>query len=70
MTPMPVLLNYFLLNLSVKLYGIKIFIKSWSQETERESGNTGRLHRNLFGTLKFIEQPKTPGINIKKHGKL
>ena len=40
-----------------------------SQETERQSGNTGRLHSNPFGILKFTEQPKTPGINIQKHGK-
>ena len=25
----------------------------------------GRLHWNLFGILKFTEQPKTPGLNFK-----
>ena len=29
---------------------------------ERQSGNTGRLHRNPFGILKFTERPKTPVI--------
>ena len=33
-------------------------------------GNLGRLHKNLFGILKFTERPKTLGINIKKHDKL
>ena len=32
---------------------------------ERQSGNTGLLHRNLFGILKFTEQPKTPGLILK-----
>ena len=32
---------------------------------ERQSGNTGLLHRNPFGILKFTEQPKTPGLILK-----
>lgn len=44
--------------------------RTYSQETERKSGSTGRQHRNPIGILKFTERPKTPGINIEKHGKL
>ena len=32
----------------------------------RWSGNTGRLSRNLYVTLKFTEQPKTLGMTSKK----
>ena len=32
-----------------------------------QSGNTGRLNRNLYVMLKFTERPKTPGITSKKH---
>ena len=39
---------------------------AYSQETERYSGNTGRLNRNLYVLLKFSERPKTPGITSKK----
>ena len=28
----------------------------------RQSGNTGRLNRNLCVMLKFTERPKTPGM--------
>ena len=31
-----------------------------------QSGNTGRLNRNLYDLLKFTERPKTPGITSKK----
>ena len=33
----------------------------------RQSGNTGRLNRNLYVMLKFTERPKTPGMTSKKH---
>ena len=42
--------------------------KPKSQETEKESGNTGRLNRNLYIMLKFGQRPKTPGITLKNHG--
>ena len=42
------------------------YVSPQSQETERQSGKTGPLHRNPFGILKFTEQPKTSGINTKK----
>ena len=35
------------------------------QETERQSGNTGRLNRNLYVLLKLTERPKTPRIPFK-----
>ena len=31
-----------------------------------QSGNTGRLNRNLYVMLKFTERPKTPGMASKK----
>ena len=34
----------------------------------RQSGNMGRLNRNLYVMLKFTERPKTPTITSKKHG--
>ena len=30
----------------------------------------GRLHRNLFGILKFTKRHETPGTTFKNHGKL
>ena len=36
-----------------------------SQEMERQSGNTGRLNRNLY--VEFTEQAKTRGMTSKKH---
>ena len=30
----------------------------------------GRLHRKLFGILKFTKRHETPGITFKNHGKL
>ena len=32
----------------------------------RQSGNTGRLNRNLYVMLKFTERPKTPAMTSKK----
>ena len=32
----------------------------------RNSGNTGRLNRNLYVMLKFTKRPKTPGMTSKK----
>ena len=34
------------------------------------NGNTGCLHRNLFGTLNFTELPKAPLLNIKGDDKV
>ena len=31
-----------------------------------QSGNTGRLNRNLYVMLKFTERPKAPGMTSKK----
>ena len=32
-----------------------------------QSGNTGRLNRNLYVMLKFTERPKTPAMTSKKN---
>ena len=32
-----------------------------------QSGNTGRLKRNLYVMLKFTERPKTQGMTSKKN---
>ena len=34
--------------------------------TERQSGNTGRLNRNLYVILKFTKRPKTSEITFEK----
>ena len=31
-----------------------------------QSGNTGRLNRNLYVMLKLTERPETPGMSSKK----
>ena len=31
-----------------------------------QSGNTGRLNRNLYAMLKFTERPRTPSMTSKK----
>ena len=56
------ILNVFRLNILITW---SLCIKSKSQETERQSGNTCRLSRNLYVMLKFTERPKTPGITLK-----
>ena len=35
---------------------------------EKQSRNKGDLNRNLYVILKFAKRPRTPGINLKKHG--
>ena len=58
----------YILNLQYTYTFIQIvFNKTWSQETERQSGSTGCLNRNLCLVLKFTERPKTPGMTSKKN---
>ena len=40
------------------------YIKAKSQETERQSGDTGNLDRNICVMLKFTELPKIRGITL------
>ena len=46
---------------------VLLLILVQSQETERQSGNTGRLNGDLCVVLKFTERPKTTGITSKNN---